>query len=67
MSMDANARIRFCVQEPMLIHFDNNFAHHMPKNYVYHEQTKHIEVNYHFIQKESAKNEVVLKHTHTTD
>ena len=41
--------------EPLTMFCDNQAAMHIAKNPLYHERTKHIEVDYHFIR------EVVMK------
>lgn len=55
-----------CIRR-MLLHCDNNSTLHIATNLVYHEWTKHIEVNCHFIYRKVAREEIVLKPTYATN
>ena len=47
----------------MPLHCNNTIAMHIASNIVYHELTKHIEVNCHFMREKGDKKEIKLKHT----
>jgi len=59
------AEIRFPQTTPTLLHADNTSAIQIATNHVFHERTKHVEVNYHFIQEAVDTHVISLPHIST--
>mgnify|MGYP000314775733 CR=1 FL=1 len=53
------------VSEPTVIYYDNLNSIQLAKNPVFHAQTKHIEVHYHFVQERVLAEEIELLHVPT--
>jgi len=45
----------------------NKFAQALPKNSIFHDRTKHIDIRYHFIREFIIKKEVKFKYVKTQD
>ena len=53
------------INDPILLYCDNLNSFHLAQNPVFHAQTKHIEVQYHFIQESVLGGDVNLQHINT--
>ena len=59
------SKLGFAQPSPTSLHADNNRAIRITKNHVFHERTKHIEVDCHFIQDELKRDAISLPHVPT--
>ena len=53
------------VSDPTTIYYDNRSSIQLAKNPVFHAQTKHIEVHYHFVRERVLSSEVKLQYVPT--
>ena len=59
--------IGFAVNYPIPISCDNDITNKLASNPVFHANTKHIEVHYHFVREKVLKQVIVLKKVGTND
>jgi aspartate carbamoyltransferase regulatory subunit len=55
------------VQEPTVIHCDNQSCVKLSKNPVFHDKSKHIEIKYHYIRDMVQKGAVKLQYISTNE
>jgi hypothetical protein len=57
--------IDFEIKDPIIIFEDNNGCISIANNPTDHKRTKHIDINYHFIQEQIQQNSIILKYVPT--
>ena len=59
--------LRFRKDEQMKLTCDNQVALHIASNLIFHERTKHIEVDYHFIREKIASGCMTTSFVNSSD
>ena len=54
-------------QKQLDVYSDRQSAVHLAKNQVFHAQTKHIDVGFHFVREILEEEEIILQKIHTTE
>ena len=57
--------IKVICEEPIVIHCDNTSAISFSKNLVQHSKAKHIPIKYHYLRKQAASKNIILKYIPT--
>ena len=59
--------LKFCEVSPMKLICDNQAALNIASNLVFHERTKHIEIDCHFIREKLVKGVIVTEFVNSND
>lgn len=62
-----SSRIKFCEIQQMKMYCDNQTTLYVASNLVFHERTKHIELDYHFIWEKMLSKEVCTEFVGSSD
>jgi len=60
-------QIGFNIDVPIKVYVDNISTINLPKNPVFHQRSKHIDIRYHFLQDQVGKNMIKLKYCRLED
>jgi hypothetical protein len=59
--------LNIVIKEPMKIYCDNQLARHITANLVFHERTKHIEIECHFVREKVQSKKITTPFVNNED